>query len=114
MMNQETTVKNTESAKLRGSAAADESALNLQQIKVAAIVADAAAVRAKWNALIPAARAVWSRLEPEELTKVHGNFYMLVELVQLRYKQRREDVERQVKAFFDKHYGKVGSILRPK
>lgn len=113
-MIQETTAKNPEPAKAKGAVAADDAPLRLQQMKVAAIVADAAAVRAKWNALIPKARAVWSRLEPEELSKVHGNFYMLVELVQLRYKQGREDVERQVKTFFDEHYGKVGATLRPK
>lgn len=73
------------------------------QIK-AAVIADGVAAKAKWKTLLAEAKSVWTKVPPEDLAKVDGNFYKLAGLVQLRYQVSREESDRQVKSFFDKHY----------
>lgn len=73
------------------------------QIK-ASVLADGIAAKAKWKSLVAEARTIWPKLQPEELTPVGGNFHVLAGLVQLRYRVSREESDRQVKEFFDKHY----------
>ncbi|MDB5985212.1 MAG: hypothetical protein JWR16_265 [Nevskia sp.] len=73
------------------------------QIK-AAVIADGLAAKAKWKTLLAEAKTVWTKVPPEDLAKVDGNFYKLAGLVQLRYQVSREESDRQVKDFFDKHY----------
>ena len=69
----------------------------------AAAIADGLAIKVKWKTLIGEAKSVWQKLYPEELAKVEGNFHVLAGLVQLRYQLSRQESDRQVKAFFDKH-----------
>lgn len=83
------------------------------QIKSTAM-ADGRAVKAKWKPLIAEAKIVWSKLYPEELAKVDGNFHVLAGLVQMRYQLSREESNRQVTAFLDKHYGTAASASPPK
>lgn len=73
----------------------------------ASALADGVKVRAKWKTLIAEARTVWAKLHPEELAKVNGDFHRLAGLVQLRYEIGRAESDRQVRAFFDKHYAPV-------
>jgi len=83
------------------------------QIKSTAM-ADGRAVKAKWKPLIAEAKTVWSKLYPEELAKVDGNFHVLAGLVQMRYQLSREESNRQVTAFLDKHYGAVATTVQSK
>jgi hypothetical protein len=73
------------------------------QIKATAL-GDLMAGRSKWKGLLPEARSIWAKVPPEELARVDGSFHRLAGLVQLRYHLSREESDRQVRAFFDKHY----------
>jgi hypothetical protein len=65
--------------------------------------ADARAVQMRWKTLIGDAQQTWSKLHPQELAKVNGDFHVLAGLVQLRYQLGRAESDRQVHAFFGKH-----------
>jgi hypothetical protein len=69
----------------------------------ASAMADGLALRAKWKAALPEARSAWPKLGAEELVQVAGNFHRLAGLVQLRQQLSREESDRQVRTFFDKH-----------
>lgn len=77
-----------------------------KQVRVSAL-AEGLAVKAKWKTLIAEAKTVWPKVPPEELATVGGNFHVLAGLVQLRYRVSREESDRQVREFFDKHYSAV-------
>lgn len=62
------------------------------------------AAQAKWKSLIAEAHLVWPKIAVEQLALVGGNFHKLAGLVQLAYRQDRQESDRQVKEFFDKHY----------
>lgn len=62
------------------------------------------ALQLKWKTLIPEARTVWSKIHPEELATVQGDFHRLAGLVQMRYRVSRLEADQQTKSFLDKHY----------
>ncbi|GEM_PF-2334807 len=70
----------------------------------AAVIADGVAAKARWKTLMAEATIVWEKVPPEELATVDGNFHKLAGLVQLRYHISREESDRKVREFFDKHY----------
>lgn len=72
-----------------------------------------AAMKEQWKTLVDEANATWSKLQIDELAKVHGNFQALTELLRSRYKLGQDSAERQARAFFDRHYGAQGRSLRP-
>ena len=73
------------------------------QLKATAL-ADAAAVKVKWKSLLGEAGKVWSLVPTGDLTRVDGNVHVLAGLVQLRYNISRQESDRQVKDFMEKHY----------
>ena len=77
------------------------------QIKASSI-ADGVALRAKWKVLAGDARSVWTKLAPEELAKIDGDFHRLAGLVQLRYQLTRAESDQQVRDFFARHALAVG------
>jgi hypothetical protein len=85
------------------SSGAGEPPRTKNQIKATAM-ADGLAAKVRWKTLTTEAKATWEKLYPEDLARVDGNFHKLAGLVQLRYHISREESDRQVKDFFDKHY----------
>lgn len=74
----------------------------------AAAAAEVRAGQQRWRtSLISVAGTTWSKLHPQELAKVDGNIHVLAGLVQMRYQLSREESDRQVKGFFDKHAAPV-------
>lgn len=73
-----------------------------------AALAEGLAIRKQWKALIPEACTTWPKLHSEELVNVGGNFHVLAGLVQLRQRLSREDSDRQVREFLDRHYPPAG------
>lgn len=74
------------------------------QIK-ATVLADGLARKAKWKSLLAEAAAVWDKVPADDLAHVDGNFHKLAGQVQMRYRISREESDRQVRDFFDKHFG---------
>lgn len=70
-----------------------------RQLKANAIAAERAA-QARWKHMLNDARAAFSKIPPEELTRVNGNLNVLAGLVQLRYHTTRLDADQQVQRFF--------------
>jgi len=70
----------------------------------ASALAEGLAIKAKWKTLITEAKTVWPKVHAEELATAGGNFHVLAGLVQMRCQISREESDRQVKAFLDKHY----------
>jgi hypothetical protein len=73
-----------------------------RQAKAAAMASEFAC-KAKWKTLVAEADAQWVEIGSDDLIKVEGNFHKLAGLVQLRCRLSREESDRQVKAFFEKH-----------
>lgn len=61
-------------------------------------------IKALWKRLVPEARSVWAKIPVEDLERVRGDFNVLAGQVQLRYRVSREESDRQVREFFDKHH----------
>ncbi|MDR3414904.1 MAG: hypothetical protein P4L83_01845 [Nevskia sp.] len=76
--------------------------LSKRQIKALAF-ANERLTRQRWKHMLPDARALWTKVPAEDLTKVNGNIHALAGLVQLRYHTSREDADRQVQQFFLEH-----------
>ncbi len=73
-----------------------------RQLKANAIATERAA-QARWKHMLNDARTAFSKVPPEELTKVNGNLNVLAGLVQLRYQTTRLDADQQVQRFFAEH-----------
>jgi len=76
--------------------------LSKRQIKSAAF-ANERLTRQTWKSLLPDARALWTKVPPEDLARVQGNIHALAGLVQLRYHTNRQDADQQVQKFFLDH-----------
>jgi len=77
----------------------------------AASVAQGQAIVAKWKTQIAEAKTIWEKVPAAELAKVDGNFHKLAGLVQLYYRVSREESDRQVKEFFDRHIAIAASVV---
>lgn len=60
-------------------------------------------VQGKWKQHVGAAKIAWGKLSDDELLKVEGQQQKLAGLVQERYAITREEADKQVKSFFEKH-----------
>lgn len=83
-----------------------ERPLTKNQLKASAL-ADASRLRSKWKGLVAEARLVWPKVPVEDLARVQGDFHRLAGMVQLRYQLGRQESDRQVHEFMDKHYAKA-------
>lgn len=73
----------------------------------ASLLADGLALKARWKTLIADAKSVWPKISTEELASAQGDIHRLAGMVQLRCQLSREESDRQVKAFFEKHAAKA-------
>ncbi|OEC32809.1 Uncharacterized conserved protein YjbJ, UPF0337 family [Pseudomonas cuatrocienegasensis] len=62
-------------------------------------------IRNNWRQLAGPARIVWDELTLDELIKSEGDAQRLTALVQERYDMPREDAQKQVMSFFERHRG---------
>lgn len=60
-------------------------------------------IRNNWRQLAGSARIVWDELTLDELIKSEGDAQKLTALVQKRYDMPREDAQKQVMSFFERH-----------
>lgn len=60
-------------------------------------------VKGKWKQQVGAAKIAWGKLTEDELLKLEGHEQKLAGLVQERYAITRDEADRQVKSFFEKH-----------
>jgi hypothetical protein len=76
--------------------------LSKRQTRAAALASERL-TRQRWKSLLSDAKALWTKVPPEDLAKVNGNIHVLAGLVQLRYHTDRQDADRQVQQFFLDH-----------
>lgn len=60
-------------------------------------------IKGVWKQQIGAAKIAWGKLTEDELLKLEGHEQKLAGLVQERYAITRDEAEKQVKSFFEKH-----------
>ncbi len=60
-------------------------------------------VKGKWKQHVGAAKIAWGKLTEDELLKLEGQQQRLAGLVQERYAITRDEADKQVKSFFEKH-----------
>jgi uncharacterized protein YjbJ (UPF0337 family) len=60
-------------------------------------------IKGKWKQHVGAAKIVWGKLTEDELLKAEGHQQRLVGLIQERYAITRDEADKQVKSFFEKH-----------
>lgn len=60
-------------------------------------------IRQNWRHLSGLARIVWDELTLDELLRTQGDAQRLTDLVQERYAMPREDAQKQVMSFFERH-----------
>jgi uncharacterized protein YjbJ (UPF0337 family) len=60
-------------------------------------------VKGKWKQQVGAAKIAWGKLTEDELLKLEGHEQKLAGLVQERYAITRDEADKQVKTFFEKH-----------
>lgn len=60
-------------------------------------------IKAQWKQQVGAAKVVWGKLTDDELLKIEGHAQKLTGLVQERYAISRDEADKQVKTFFEKH-----------
>jgi uncharacterized protein YjbJ (UPF0337 family) len=60
-------------------------------------------IKGKWKQQMGAAKIAWGKLTEDELLKSEGHQQKLAGLVQERYAVTRDEADKQIKAFFDKH-----------
>jgi uncharacterized protein YjbJ (UPF0337 family) len=60
-------------------------------------------VQGKWKQHLGAAKIAWAKLTEDELLKLKGQQQRLAGLVQERYAVTRDEADKQVKTFFEKH-----------
>jgi uncharacterized protein YjbJ (UPF0337 family) len=60
-------------------------------------------VKGIWKQQVGAAKVVWGKLTEDELLKLEGHQQKLTGLIQERYAITRDEADKQVKSFFEKH-----------
>lgn len=60
-------------------------------------------LKGKWKQQVGAAKVAWGKLTEDELLRLEGHQQKLAGLVQERYAITRDEADRQVKTFFEKH-----------
>ena len=60
-------------------------------------------VKGKWQQQVGTAKIVWGKLTDDEILKTEGQVQRLVGLIQERYAVTRDEADKQVKNFFEKH-----------
>jgi uncharacterized protein YjbJ (UPF0337 family) len=60
-------------------------------------------LKGKWKQHVGATKIAWGNLTEDELLKSEGHEQRLSGLVQERYAISREEADKQVKSFLDKH-----------
>jgi uncharacterized protein YjbJ (UPF0337 family) len=60
-------------------------------------------IKGRWKQQIGAAKIAWGKLTEDELLKAEGHEQKLAGLIQERYAITRDEAERQVRGFFEKH-----------
>jgi uncharacterized protein YjbJ (UPF0337 family) len=60
-------------------------------------------IRKNWRQLAGLARIVWDELTLDELIKSEGDAQKLTTLIEQRYEMPRDDAEKQVMSFFERH-----------
>lgn len=60
-------------------------------------------VKSKWKQQVGAAKLAWGKLTEDELLKAEGRQEKLAGLIQERYGIAKDEADRQVKEFLDKH-----------
>ena len=63
----------------------------------------------QWKQLQGDIKRRWGKLTDDELTQISGNFDKLVGKIQERYGYQREQAEREINEFLDKHPEPVAS-----
>ena len=60
-------------------------------------------IRRNWRQLAGFARIAWDELTLDELIRTQGDAQQLTDLVRRRYDMPREDAQKQVMSFFERH-----------
>ncbi len=60
-------------------------------------------IKARWALQIGAAKHTWNQLTEKELLESEGHKVLLVDMIQERYLFTRDESNRQVNRFFEKH-----------
>lgn len=60
-------------------------------------------VKGKWNQFKGDARSTWGKITDDEWDQIHGEREKLVGKLQERYGWSREEADREVNDFFDRH-----------
>lgn len=60
-------------------------------------------IKAKWALQVGAAKHTWSQLTEKELLESEGHKVLLVDMIQERYFFTRDESNKQVNRFFEKH-----------
>jgi len=60
-------------------------------------------IKGKWQQQVGAAKIAWGKLTEDELLKLEGHEQKLAGLVQERYAISRDEADKQVRSFFEKH-----------
>lgn len=81
--------------------------LHARKQTMAALLAQGMATKLRWKKLVADARLTWPAVSTDELARVQGDVSTLAGIVQLRCRLSREESDRQVKAFFDRHASTV-------
>ena len=66
-------------------------------------------LKGQWKQLQGDIKRRWGKLTDDELTQISGNFDKLVGKIQERYGYQREQAEREINEFLDKHPEPVAS-----
>lgn len=77
--------------------------LHTRKQALTTLFAQRVAAKLRWKTLAAEARLTWPAVSAEELARVQGDVPTLSGIVQLRCRLSREETDRQVKAFFEKH-----------
>ena len=60
-------------------------------------------IKGKWKQQVGAAKIAWGKLTEDELLKSEGHEQKLAGLIQERYAITRDEADKQIKGFFEKH-----------
>lgn len=60
-------------------------------------------IKEKWALQIDAAKATWEKLNESELLESEGHKVLLVDMLQDKYYYTRNEANKQVNRFFEKH-----------
>jgi uncharacterized protein YjbJ (UPF0337 family) len=60
-------------------------------------------IKGQWKQMKGRAKEAWGDLTDDELTRIEGNADQLSGLIQERYGRSRDEADREVREFFDRH-----------